>query len=230
MTLGPFQGPWLPVGLGLLGFVEPCAIGATLIFVKSMEGQSGAHKLAQVTLFTAVRALVIGALGALAALVGTHFLGFQRGVWISLGALYFALGLAFLLGKASLFSVSLGPTLTRLGNLGGSAVLGAAFGLNVPACAAPLLAALLGAAAAHATRAAGARQPALAMSGDIASGFTSLALFGLALSLPLVAAVLIPPARRSLDGLAALSRRIPRWTGALLLALGAWSIRLALKA
>jgi cytochrome c-type biogenesis protein len=40
----------------------------------------------------------------------------------------------------------------------------------------------------------------------------------------LVAAVLFAPARRALDWLAALSRRIPVWTGILFIALGLFSI------
>jgi len=135
MTQGPLAGPWLPLGLGLLGFVEPCAIGGTLLFVKAMEGQSAGRKLAQVSLFTLVRALVIGLLGTLAAIVGGRFFGLQRAAWAALGALY----LAFLLGKSSRLMMSFGPSLARLGGIGGSAVLGVAFGLNVPACATPLL-------------------------------------------------------------------------------------------
>jgi cytochrome c-type biogenesis protein len=95
--------------------------------------------------------------------------------------------------------------------------LGVLFGLNIPACAAPLIFALLGAAAAGG--AAGA---------TLVSGFLSLALFGLALSLPLVVAVMFDPARSALDWLAGLSRRIPFWTGVLLVALGVWSVWFAL--
>jgi cytochrome c-type biogenesis protein len=62
----------------------------------------------------------------------------------------------------------------------------------------------------------------------LASGFVSLAVFGLALSLPLVIAVYFERARRALDWLAELSRRVPRWTGLLLIALGVWSIWFAL--
>lgn len=65
--------------------------------------------------------------------------------------------------------------------------------------------------------------PALARFSTV-RGFVSLGLFGLALSLPLVAAALFPPARRALDWLAGLSRRLPVWTGLLLVVLGAWSI------
>ena len=58
----------------------------------------------------------------------------------------------------------------------------------------------------------------------LAKGFVSLALFGFALSLPLLAIVLFPPARRALDWIANLGDRLPLWTGGLFALLGAWSI------
>ncbi len=207
----------LPIGLGLLGFVEPCSIGSTLVFIKHIEGKDGSAKLAQVGLFALVRAVFIGLLGVLAVMLGTAFFGLQRVAWIVLGAAYVALGLLYLTGRAGILMRSLGPSMARLSDARGSATLGLLFGLNIPACAAPLVFALLGAAAAGG--AAGA---------TLASGFVSLALFGLALSLPLILAVLFAPARRALDWLAGLSRRMPFWTGLLLVALGAWSIWFAL--
>ncbi|HXF66456.1 MAG TPA: cytochrome c biogenesis protein CcdA [Burkholderiales bacterium] len=203
----------LPIGLGLLGFVEPCSLGSTLVFIKAMEGRPAAVKLAQVGAFTATRALLIGALGAAAVAVGTAFIGFQKAMWTALGALYVALGLLFLAGRAGYVTASLGPSLARIGEVRGSAALGLLFGLNIPACSAPLLFALLGAAAASGVTGA-----------TLAQGFGSLALFGLALSLPLAVAVLIPPARRALDWLAGLNRRIPIWTGLVLIGLGSWSV------
>jgi cytochrome c-type biogenesis protein len=208
----------LPVGLGLLGFVEPCLLGSTLIVVKHLEGKSTAGKVAQVSIFAGTRAVFIGLLGILAVVLGTAFLGLQRGAWIVLGAVYVVLGLLYMIGKAKVLMVSLGPSVARLSPMRGSATLGVLFGLNIPACAAPLLVALLGAAAAGG--AAGA---------TLASGFISLALFGFALSLPLVAAVLFAPARQAIDWLAGLSSRLPFWTGLLLIALGLWSIWLALS-
>ncbi len=104
-------------------------------------------------------------------------------------------------------------------SLSGSAGLGVLFGLNIPACAAPLLAALLAAAAA--TGASGA---------TVTAGFTSLAVFGFALSAPLVAAVFSARARRLLDWLAHQAARFPKWTGAILIALGTWSIVFGLYA
>jgi cytochrome c-type biogenesis protein len=203
----------LPIGLGLVGFIEPCSIGSSLVFIKYLEGKNAAAKLAQVTAFTAARAIFIGVLGMLAVLVGATVLGFQKGAWIFLGAIYVGIGALYLTGKARGLMISLGPSLSRISGLRGSAGLGLLFGLNIPACAAPLIFALLGMAAAGGIA-----------GGTLAAGFVSLGLFGLALSLPLVLAVLFDPARRLLDRVAGLSVRLPLWTGALLIVLGLWSI------
>jgi cytochrome c-type biogenesis protein len=192
----------LPVGLGLLGFIEPCSMGSTLVFIKFLEGRSAAAKIAHVAVFTATRAVFIGLLGALAVVAGTAIVGFQKGAWIFLGAIYVAMGVFYLADKAGVLMRSLGPGLGRIIGFRGSAGLGILFGLNIPGFAA----------------AAGAAGPALA------AGFVSLALFGLALSLPIAIAVLFAPARRALDWLAGLSERLPFWTGVVLIGLGLWSI------
>lgn len=202
----------LPVGLGLLGFIEPCSIGSTLVFIKLMEGRSPGEKLWQLVCFAGTRALLIGILGLVAAVIGAVFFGVQRGMWLALAAVYFAIGAAFLSGRAAWLMRSFGPGLSRLADARGAAAIGAFFGLNIPACAAPLLAALLGAAAAG-----GASGMAFL------AGFASLSLFGLALSAPLFAAVLSPAAARALDRLAGLSRRAPLATGLVFVALGLWS-------
>jgi cytochrome c-type biogenesis protein len=202
----------LPIGLGLFGFIEPCSIGATLLFIKFMEGKPTATKFGQVAMFTFVRALFIGSLGAVAAIVGTVFLGLQKAAWLVLGLIYGAIGVLYLCGRIGWMMRSIGPRLAALGDLRASAALGAVFGLNIPACAAPLLLALLAASAAGTT------------AGGVAGGFVSLALFGLALSLPLLAAVLFKRARGALDWMAGLSGRIPRLTGLLMVALGLWSV------
>ena len=203
----------LPLMLGLFGFIEPCSIGSSLLFVKYLEGKEASLKIVQVSTFTIARALFIGTLGLFAVWIGTAFLEFQKGVWIVFGAIYLLIGVIYLTGKSGILAVSLGPGLSRLSSRGSSVGLGLLFAFNIPACAAPLIFALLGTAAASG-----------AAGGAIFNGFISLGIFGLALSLPLVAAVLFPPARRGLDWLAALSRRLPFWTGLVLIALGLWSI------
>ena len=203
----------LPIGLGLLGFVEPCSIGSSLVFIKYTEGQSAAARIAQVGVFTLTRALLIGALGALVALIGTVFLGLQKSAWILLGALYIAVGAFYAFGKAGFLMRSFGPSLSRLAGLRGSIGLGLLFGLNIPACAAPLIFTLLGTAALGGST-----------GGTFALGFVSLGLFGLALSAPLVFAMFWEPGRRLLDKLARLSVRVPIVIGLVLIGLGLWSV------
>jgi cytochrome c-type biogenesis protein len=203
----------LPVGLGLFGFIEPCSLGATLVFVKAMEDHPAAAKIARTTIFALTRAALIGLLGLVATLVGSTFLGFQKAAWGLLGLLYVGIGVLYLTGRQGLIARSVGPAFSRLDSPGGAIGFGLLFGLNIPACAAPLLLGLLGLAAAEG--AAGA---------PLFKGFAVLALFGLALSLPLVAAVLFERTRRLLDRLTGLSRRLPKWTGLLMLGLGGWSI------
>ena len=207
----------IPAGLGLIGFVEPCSIGSSLVFVKYLEGKGAAAKLAETTLFAVTRAAFIGLLGVFAVVIGSVFLDLQRSAWLLLGAVYVALGLLLASGRARALMISIGPSLERLSGRGGSAGLGLLFGLNIPACAAPLLFALLAGAAASGGASA-------------FTGFVALAVFGFALSLPLVAVVLIPAARGLLDRFAALSGRYPVVAGLVLVALGAWSIGFALFA
>jgi cytochrome c-type biogenesis protein len=208
-----FQLMILPIGLGLLGFVEPCSIGSSMVFIKYVEGQSAATKIAEVTAFALTRALFIGVLGALVALIGTIFLSLQKGAWLLLGLLYIAIGTFYAVGKAGFLMRSFGPSLSRLVGLRGSIGLGVLFGLNIPACAAPLIFALLGTAALSS-----------GAGGTVVLGFVSLGLFGLALSAPLVLAVLWGPGRRLLDRLAGLSARVPIVIGLVLIGLGLWSV------
>ena len=204
---------WLPVMLGLFGFIEPCSIGSSMVFIKYLEGKESAHKLTQVIVFAMVRALFMGVLGLLAFWLGTAFLGLQKGLWVVFGAIYVFIGILYITGKSKILTVSMGPGLSRLSGLSGSVVLGLLFAFNIPACAAPLIFALLGTVAARG-----------AAGGELPSGFVSLAIFGTALSLPLVLAVLVPPAQRVLDRLAGLSRKLPFWTGVVLITVGLWSI------
>lgn len=207
----------LPILFGLFGFVKPCSIGSTLVALKQIEGKPAHEKIVQTAIFAATRAVFIGLLGMLAAVLGAAFLGLKKAAWLILGVVYLALGVLYLSGKAGVLMRTFGPGLARLQTVRGSAALGVLFGLNIPACAAPLILALLASAAADG-----------ATGATLASGFVSLGLFGFALSLPLVVAVFFAPARLALDRLAALSSRIPLWTGSILVALGAWSVWFAL--
>ncbi len=204
---------WLPLGLGLFGFIEPCSIGASLLFAKYLEGKETSHKLMQVSVFALVRALFMGALGLAAFWIGTSFLRFQQGVWIVFGAIYVLIGSFYVTGTSRILAVSLGVRLSKLSGLRGSVGLGLLFAFNIPACAGPLIFALLASAAARG-----------ATGGALASSFVSLSIFGAALSLPLVLLVLFPSLRRGLDLVVGLSGRLPFWTGLVFIFLGLWSV------
>ncbi len=202
----------LPIGLGLFGFIEPCSIGTTLLFVKLMEEKSAAAKLGQAVSFAISRAIFTGLLGVGAALVGKAFLDLQRIGWLAMGVVYIVIGALYLVGHAGWMMRAIGPRIANMGDIKKSAALGVFFGLNIPACAGPLLLALLASTASGAT------------GSGLLWGFVSLALFGFALSLPLLVAVLFPAARRGLDWLAARSAKVPKWTGMVLIGLGVWSM------
>lgn len=90
------------------------------------------------------------------------------------------------------------------------------FGFNVPACAAPLLAVLLGDAAARG-----------ATDGAVIFGASTLMVFGLAFSVPLLFIVFSARGRRSLERITRFAGRMPRWTGVIMVVLGVWTFWLA---
>ena len=205
----------LPLGLGLLGFIEPCSVGSSVPFLQYLEGRNASARTAQAVTFTLTRAVVIGLLGSLAAWIGTAFLSFQKAGWVLLGVLYVILGATYVAGKAGRLARGIGPSIGWASNgRAGPIGLGVLFGLNIPARAAPLLVAAIGAAAGSA---------------QIGRGFIALAIFGSALSLPIVFAVMWRPAQRYIERAASFSGRAPFWIGLILVAVGAWSIYLGLS-
>ncbi|MBT3768122.1 MAG: hypothetical protein HOF84_19920, partial [Rhodospirillales bacterium] len=93
---------------------------------------------------------------------------------------------------------------------GGGAGMGVVFGLNIPACAAPMILALVS------TTVISAR--------GLTEAFVSLALFGFALTLPLIVVAFWQPGRDLLMKLSGLSTRIPFIIGLLFVGLGVWSM------
>jgi cytochrome c-type biogenesis protein len=204
----------LSIGLGLLGLIEPCTVGSHLLFIKYLDDKTRTKQMLHLALFVVTRALIIGALGAVAVLIGSAIFNIQRIFWIVLGSGYLLFGLLYLSGRQEQLMVALGPSLQPQRSRYGAATLGLLFGLNVPACAAPLLTAVLGASLGAAS---------------ISQGFWTLALFGMALSLPLAVLVRWPRGRGWLAWLAAQSQTMPLWTGTVFLLLGAWSIYLGVS-
>lgn len=207
----------LAAGLGLLAFIEPCSVGSHLLFIRYLKGLSQRMKIAHTLLFALTRASLMAVLGVIAVFVGTAFTGLQQGLWAVLGSLYVVVGLLYLSGGTSWFIALVNRFLPRITRIPGGPALGVVFGLNVPACAAPLLAVLLGDAAARG-----------ATDGAVIFGASTLMVFGLAFSAPLLFIVFTARGRRWLEHLTRLAGRMPRWTGAIMVVLGLWTFWLAL--
>jgi cytochrome c-type biogenesis protein len=202
----------LPIGLGLLGFLEPCSLGANLLFLNLLAKADTVRRVREALVFTATRALFLGLLGAVGAMAAQPLARAQAGYSLILGGLYIGLGLASLAAvwKWSLpASLDPGQLLARWA--GRAAPLGVLFGLTAPACAAPLFLALVG----------------QASPGGAARGFTTLALFGLALSAPLVLIAAWKRADTLLRRVRAWAGRVPAAAGIVLIGLGILSIVVA---
>ncbi len=199
----------IPVAFGLIGFVEPCSMGANFIFLAYLRGRPAGERVRHALTFVLSRALFLGLLGGGVAWLGQSF---AEGAFLysaGLGALYIFLGLMGLGLYFGLFSFPMGdPAAWFQKKAGLSLPMGVAFGLSAPICATPLFLALLGQAG---------------LSG-VANGFTSLVLFGLALSAPLF---VIAKSRRASELLSRVGRhsaRMPLVAGVLLLLVGLWSV------
>ncbi len=199
----------LPAGLGLLGFVEPCTIGGHLLFLDTQKNRPRGEKINAVAVFLTVRAVVMGLFGAFIAFLGQKLIGVQTGMWLVFGSIYFIIGVAFLAGRAGLVKrrIDLAPAAWKRAS--NPLALGLAFGLNIPACAAPILFGLLGLAAATRT---------------VFSGFLMMFVFGLFLSAPLVVVAVVPRLAEWLGRLADRTKNSHWIIGVVFVALGLWSI------
>ncbi len=199
----------LPLGLGLVGFLEPCTVGGHLLFLESQNDRTRPDQLKSVIVFIAVRALVAGLVGAVIAWIGARLIGAQTGIWLVFGIFYLAIGLGILAGRAGIFKlrVDLAPAIWKRAR--NPLVMGLANGLNIPACAAPILFGLLGMAA---------------VTGTALIGFKMMFVFGLALSLPLLLIALVPRLSAYLRRLADKLKNRNWMLGGVFVLLGLWSI------
>ncbi len=199
----------LPAGLGLLGFIEPCTIGGHLVFLDTQKTRTRFERIKALSVFVAARAIVAGAFGAFVAFLGQRLIGLQTGMWLVFGLVYLFVGLAFVLGRAGFIKhrINIAPDSWKKAR--NPVVLGLAFGLNIPACSAPILFGLLGLAA---------------TTGTIFTGFMMMFLFGLFLSMPLVVFAAIPSLGDWLGDIAIKLRNSTWIIGTIFLLLGLWSI------
>ncbi|ONH86440.1 hypothetical protein TH47_14420 [Thalassospira sp. MCCC 1A02803] len=199
----------LAFGLGLLGFIEPCTIGAHMLFLNSQCDRPMRRRIGALSAFMLARLLVMGGFGGVTVMLGQRMIGVQTNVWLVFGGIYMVIGIVFLsgAGRRLLQRIRIAPDGWRVTR--NPWVQGIAFGLNIPACAAPILFGLMGAATA---------------TGSAAMGFVLMTVFALSLSLPLVPFSVVPRFASFLVGLTDWMRA-RRWlTGFVFIALGLWSI------
>lgn len=195
----------LPLGLGLLGFIEPCTIGSHMMFLASQQGRSRNERSRALASFIAARVFVTGAFGGAAVFVGERLIDVQTTFWLAFGLLYLLIGATFILGRAGFLKrhPDFAPSAWRQAS--NPLVLGLAFGFNIPACAAPILFGLLGLAA---------------TGGSVIGGSFMMAMFGIGLSAPLVPVALVPRLASWLDRLSKLIGRRRGLLGGVFVILG----------
>lgn len=172
-----------PLALGVVGAFTPCALGINAVVLAYLAGKGRATRLVQAGLITGVRALFLTALGLLFGLFGQSVAAFVRGYQPLIALLIVAIGAAFVASAFVDLPMPRFRVLRPKGGTGSALALGAVFGLDIPACTSPLVIGLL------------ART---VLVGDWASGAVTLFLFGVGMSLPLLAVSLFDGVNRGL--------------------------------
>ena len=141
--------------------------------------------------------------------LGQFMVGLQTSLWLVFGGIYLTMGVLFFTGRGGLIKhrINLAPTAWK--SASNPVVLGVAFGLNIPACAAPVIFGLLGLAASFSS---------------MLAGFSMMFIFGLALSLPLTIFAAVPALAARLAKLGHYLKREIWILGLVFILLGVWSI------
>jgi len=201
-----YQMTLIPIAFGLIGFFEPCSVGANIIFLGYLQARK-AGKIFEAIKFTITRALFLGLIGLVVGVVGQPMRTGTYSYSLLLGLAYVFLGILGLWWSyrgTGLASLDLGRYLPREGAF----PLGVIFGLTAPACSLPLFLALLGL---------GALEGAWV-------GFVSLFLFGLALSAPLILIARSKKAEEILRSLGGKAAKVPYIAGLVLMSAGVITI------
>lgn len=69
----------LAFGLGLLGFVEPCTIGAHILFLEAQRSRLLSKRLSAAIVFLLARLAVMAGFGGLIAVIRQKLIGVQTG-------------------------------------------------------------------------------------------------------------------------------------------------------
>jgi cytochrome c-type biogenesis protein len=194
----------IPVLFGLIGFFEPCSLGINIIFLNRIKGLNIAKKISEVSIFILVRGFLLALVGLSSALIGSRIFTIQSSLFLILGGIYILFGVLNIINKYKPIFRS-GINLAKYFQNKGSVALGLIFGLVIPACAVPLILALIGKSI---------------LLGNLLEGFVSLFAFGIALSLPLLIISFFAKSNEIIFKISEKGRQIPWLTGVVLIVVG----------
>lgn len=160
---------------GLGGAFTPCTLGVNLVMINNLSGKSKTRRLLQWTQFAVSRAAMMAALGLVIGLLGQMIETFTWWFQMAINVLIIVMGVLFIMGRNK--PILRGLDFTGSRSLEGDKsplALGALFGLNITACVAPLVLALLA---------------QTVVVGNWLTGGAALFLFGVMLSVPILAAL-----------------------------------------
>jgi len=174
----------LPVILGLVGAITPCSVGINALFLGYLMDKERRVRVWQGVQFTLVRAGLLTLLGLLFGLLGQTAASFIFAYQKVIAVLLIGLGALFIVsGYRPLPIPELGLARRFGRGSSGALTLGMLFGLDIPACTGALVMALL------------ART---VLMGNYVAGAASLFVFGVAMSLPILAVAMFEGANRAL--------------------------------
>ena len=194
----------IPVLFGLIGFFEPCSLGINIIFLNRIKGLNTAKKISETSIFILVRAFLLALVGLSSAFIGSKIFTIQSSFFFILGGVYILFGVLNIINKYKPIFRS-GINLAKYFQNKGSVALGLIFGLVIPACAIPLILALIGKSI---------------LLGNLLEGFVSLFAFGIALSLPLLIISFFAKSNEIISKISEKGRQIPWLAGVVLIVVG----------
>ncbi len=160
---------------GLGGAFTPCTLGVNLVMINYLTDKSKAQRIAQWTQFAVSRAAMMAVIGLIIGWLGQIITSFTWWFQMGVNILIIVMGVMFIMSRHKPVMRGLDFTGNRsLDQNMSPLALGTLFGLNITACIAPLVLALLA-------------QTVLV--GNWWAGGLALFLFGIMLSVPILVAV-----------------------------------------
>ncbi len=199
---------------GLGGAFTPCTMGTNIVMIQYFNKKAKNERLREWLIFATLRAIFLAAIGLLLGYLGHIVTDFTWWFQMLVNIGIVALGIIFILAKNR--PILPGLNLTANNSIGknlSSAALGTVFGLNITACVAPLVLAIVAKAV---------------LAGNVLWSSLALFIFGIMLSLPILIAIYNERANNWITNISKRQRNIiyPA-TGAVLIFLGLFEIYLS---